>query len=369
MNSILIIISLSSVLMTTLVLALHRTIKRKLTDTRTELDSVKSEALKTAQASAELKKLEEKAIAEADSALSFAITEFKDLLEKAAAVGGKTTEQREMVLRAGTSLDEILAAFNAMIEGLDRHACSFDDSSASIRKLARTTEAMQQAADKAIESTKPLARDSVAGKDAVDRTAASMAAIASESQEVRGILKEISAIAARTNLLAMNAAIEAAHAGDSGAGFAVVAAEVRSLAENSASTVKQIENKMRDMETRIETGLQLSRQTESVFSSIARGIDATVAVAESLASGITEGQEEIQRVLPEIDALSSHLCELQEQYADRRSGKSAVDGLLREIQALSGEIHEAEKLLVEQDYTILAALEKAKTNLELHGTA
>lgn len=295
--------------------------------------------------------------------LNAAILEFKDLLDKAAAVGAKTDREKELILGSSEVLSDILNAFGTMMEGLDKNVCSFQESSASIRSLAKSAEEMKKQADQAAERTEPLVRDVEQGNESVAKTAQAIREIEAASRQVRESLKEIASVAARTNLLAMNAAIEAAHAGDSGAGFAVVAGEVRSLAESSARSAKAVDALMRDMEAKVSRGLELSSNTQESFASIAEGIRQTSQAALELAQGMDTRREETLSVLPELDQLAERLCALQEQYSDRRSAREGIEASLGEIRALSEDIHDAERRLVEQDYVILAMLEETKASI------
>jgi len=298
-----------------------------------------------------------------DQSLNAAIREFKDLLDNAAAVGAKTDREKELILSSSEVLSGILAAFGTMMAGLDKNVCSFQESSASIRSLAKSAEEMKHQADLAADRTGPLVRDVEQGNESVAKTAQAIREIEAASSQVRESLKEIASVAARTNLLAMNAAIEAAHAGDSGAGFAVVAGEVRSLAENSARSVKAVDALMRDMEAKVSRGLELSSHAQERFASIAVGIRQTSEAALELARGMDTRREETLSVLPELDQLAERLCALQEQYSDRRNAREGIEASLGEIRALSEDIHDAERRLVEQDYVILAMLEEAKARV------
>jgi len=299
--------------------------------------------------------------------LNAALREFKDLLDKAAAVGAKTDREKELILSSSDVLTGILSAFGIMMEGLDKNVCSFQESSASIRSLAASAERMKEQADQAADRTGPLVRDVELGNESVAKTAQAISEIELASKQVRESLKEIASVAARTNLLAMNAAIEAAHAGDSGAGFAVVAGEVRNLAESSARSVKSVDSLMREMEAKVSRGLELSSHTKEHFASIAEGIRHTSEAALELARGMDIRRAETLSVLPELDQLAERLCALQAQYSDRRSARESIEASLEEIRILSEDIHEAERRLVEQDYVILAMLEEARANVARDG--
>jgi hypothetical protein len=96
-----------------------------------------------------------------------------------------------------------------------------------------------------------------------------MAAIDSSSAEVAKIVKNIDEIAFQTNILALNAAVEAARAGEAGAGFAVVANEVRSLAQRSAAAAKETADKIEGAIVNSRTGSQCSAKVEESLTQIA----------------------------------------------------------------------------------------------------
>lgn len=185
-------------------------------------------------------------------------------------------------------LQAVAEAAKTVSAKVEEQASFVSQSSASISEMAANIASVTRLTEKAEELSETLLGTTMTGEQNLHEMIATMQAIQESSQSIRSIITMIQKIAAMTNLLAMNAAIEAAHAGEYGAGFAVVADEIRSLAETSANNAKEIVQLMNNMQAKIELGVTKSNNTQVAFTGISQGVEQT----EELIKTITASMEE-----------------------------------------------------------------------------
>lgn len=230
----------------------------------------------------------------------------------------------------------------AMSDGASRQAASLEESSASLHEMASMTSRNSEGA----QSAKTLAAEARSTADAGARDMAAMrtamSAIQSSSSEISKIIKTIDEIAFQTNILALNAAVEAARAGEAGAGFAVVAEEVRSLAQRSAQAAKETAAKIADASAKSEQGAQISSQVAGSLDSIVhkiRQLDEMVGAIAQASHEQSEGIGQLNQAVAGMDQITQSNAALAQQSAtsaEELQGQSAqvraaVSELLRMV--------------------------------------
>ena len=172
---------------------------------------------------------------------------------------------------------------------------------------------------------------SVEGARAVDEVVHGINRIAESSAKIAGIVTVISEIADQTNLLALNAAIEAARAGEHGRGFAVVADEVSKLAERSSASTKEIELLIRESEANVKQGVQTALGSQGSMEQI-RGAsqkvkDMIVGLSESMQQQV-QAVEELAKALTNVNEMSQSIsAATEEQTTNARQVSQAVESV------------------------------------------
>ncbi|MDA3958669.1 methyl-accepting chemotaxis protein [Oceanispirochaeta sp.] len=197
------------------------------------------------------------------------------------------------------------------------------------------------------------------GKKQIDLTSREFAVVAEKISQIQEMAATIKNIAAQTNLLSMNAAIEAAHAGDSGKGFAVVADEIRKLAETSGKSSGNITTLIKEITTGVNNTSVSVGSTLRIFDSISEEVESTVnafheiedSVSELTIGGrqIMESTEEINNVTNEVRYGSSEIHKgiesTNSSLLSIKAKSGAVDTAILEIYSKASEVVDAMKKL------------------------
>ena len=144
----------------------------------------------------------------------------------------------------------------------------------------------------------------------------SMNEVNADSEKIKDIIKVIEGIAFQTNILALNAAVEAARAGDQGKGFAVVASEVRSLAQSSQDSAKDITELVNQVYEKINKANKIVESQEELFLSIKNEIDETANIIKDISSAALEQQSgvaQVNKAVMEMDSITQENAALVEE--------------------------------------------------------
>jgi len=191
---------------------------------------------------------------------------------------------------------QVSASSQSLAEGASEQAASLEETSASLEELSSMTKRNADNSQQAKTAATTARNSADTGARQMEAMQTAMQTIKSASEDITKILKTIDEIAFQTNILALNAAVEAARAGEHGAGFAVVAEEVRALAQRSATAAKETAAKIEHSVTQSQQGVQLSAEVAKSFADIQTRIQQLESLVVEIATASTEQSQGIGQV-------------------------------------------------------------------------
>lgn len=233
-------------------------------------------------------------------------------------------------IAAGSSQVSIFS--QSLAEGATHQKDSLDSIASALEQLSSQT---RQNAGSASEANRLAgeAQNSVAqGQDQMEEMMQSMNEIKDAGDKISAFIKTIDEIAEQTNLLALNAAIEAARAGEQGRGFAVVADEVRSLASRSTQAAEETSKLIHLSESKTQKGIEIAGNTAKALHSIFDGINQTSTLVATISSASHEqaqAVEEVTRGVNEVDNV------IQTNASASVEGAAAAEQLSGQTRSLS----------------------------------
>jgi len=241
--------------------------------------------------------------------------------------------QAASVTETAATIEEIVRTIKQLNNSIETQAASVAQSSSSIEQMVANIASIGQTLGKTDEVIKSLTNATGDGKATLVTSNTVTQKIAEESGSLMEASSVIQHIASQTNLLAMNAAIEAAHAGEAGKGFAVVADEIRKLAEESSAQGKTITATLKTLSGEIETLSDSSKTVEEKFNAIFTLAEQVKEMSNRLTEAMREQENGSKEVLIAIKSINTVTTEVQAGSEEMLKGG---EGVASEMQKLDG---------------------------------
>ncbi len=236
--------------------------------------------------------------------------------------------------QVSSSVDEMSNNIEEVLKSVESQAASVNQSTAAVEELSASIKMVSANSDKVTVLSNRINKNAQEGNSAVKESVTGMKDIAESADKINNIIGVITGIASQTNLLALNAAIEAARAGEAGKGFAVVADEVRGLAEQSAQAAKEITDLIKESNSKAEKGVILIEGVDKIISGMISSIQEVSQLTEEVGVSTGEqekGAEEIAKAMEELNAITQGILTSMEEQSKSSFSVSEEMGNLSQI--------------------------------------
>jgi methyl-accepting chemotaxis protein len=236
--------------------------------------------------------------------------------------------------KSATEVDEFIGRLAQLISD---QASAINESSASIEQMSANIKNIADAAEEKLKIASELEGTAQEGQSEMEETERGIKTVADSASSIMEMIQIIQDIASKTNLLAMNAAIEAAHAGDFGKGFAVVADEIRNLAESSAESAGTVSKTLGQVTASIKAAEKSTQHTGEVFGRIVDQIKSVSFSMAEMKNATGELSIGAQQILEALASLVSTTNEVRDSAGLMSTKVGAISLAMNQVSGISAD--------------------------------
>ncbi len=272
------------------------------------------------------------------SAVEESVSAVREMVASIDSVNNSLEKEKSVIQKNVSIVEEQREGTKTIVHLVEEQTGAIEHSSASIEEMSASIGEVTKSTAQAKSLGTELSTTANSGWEKVEAVIKAIDDIGNAAEHIQESVIGIRKIASTTNLLSMNASIEAAHAGAAGKGFAVVAEEINKLAESSAEEANLIKHQMSETMSFIKSGTLLSHEVGNAFKDILSNIQGTVEIIMNIANAMDEqssASKEIMFTMNDLVELTRKIKETTE--AEDSSSKNLIS-TIKDLENLSMEI-------------------------------
>jgi methyl-accepting chemotaxis protein len=304
-------------------------------------------------------------VEEVTGAVSSVEGDIKMINQKSDNVFKLSQNQNTDINTAEKSIKDIINSINDINRNVSDQASYVEESSAAIEQMISSIKSIGNMVSDSNKVSNALLKEAKEGSTYISDSTIAINDIKQASDQVAELIESISAIAKKTNLLAMNASIEAAHAGQAGKGFAVVAQEIRKLAETSGDSASDIIEHITKMTEYVDRGVSLSNKANKAFKTILEGIKSSSDFMNQIASASKEQNIGANEISSSISNMVESADKIKELAGVQKDKSTEISNKFQLIVSSSEDITQASEDQNQSVMNITRSIESLKAGMDL----
>ena len=260
------------------------------------------------------------------------VSSINGIISSLESVSVKGDNQGLTVQKAVASLEQVTETIENLDSLIEAQSSAVTEASAAVEEMIGNITAVNTSVTHMAVSFDGLTSNTETGIQKQNTVNTIITKIEEQSKSLQDANKVISTIASQTNLLAMNAAIEAAHAGESGKGFSVVADEIRKLSENSSSQSKKIQNELKNIQSSIGSAVDASVSSSQSFAEVSSNIEQTQQLVMQIKAAMEEQQIGSKQIVDALKVMNDNTHEVHIASKNMNEISAQISSQVKDVQ-------------------------------------